>query len=191
VTDCLALMQLGLPTVSPVTVRIRAADWERLIPKLRGVETVYICQDNELSQAGLKGALQTARTLAEHKIDTRLVTLPLSETQISARQELTERFGLMASVGPKELAKLLAGRPAEEIQAAEALLATAKIDVNDYIAPGIPGRISNVCSPRPARPSNSACARCPRALKRRNATACSSRSWGRFPSSLRWNRPVC
>jgi len=111
VTDCLALMQLGLPTVSPVTVRIRAADWERLIPKLRGVETVYICQDNELSQAGLKGALQTARTLAEHKIDTRLVTLPLSETQISARQELTERFGLMASVGPKELAKLLAGRP--------------------------------------------------------------------------------
>lgn len=60
VTDCLALMQLGLPTVSPVTVRIRAADWERLIPKLRGVETVYICQDNELSQAGLKGALQTA-----------------------------------------------------------------------------------------------------------------------------------
>ena len=136
VTDCLALMQLGLPTVSPVTVRIRAADWERLIPKLRGVETVYICQDNELSQAGLKGALQTARTLAEHKIDTRLVTLPLSETQISARQELTERFGLTASVGPKELAKLLAGRSAQEIQAAEALLATAKIDVNDYIAAG-------------------------------------------------------
>lgn len=31
VTDWLALMQLGLPTVSPVTVRIRAADWERLI----------------------------------------------------------------------------------------------------------------------------------------------------------------
>jgi len=136
VTDCLALMQLGLPTVSPVTVRIRAADWERLIPKLRGVEIVYICQDNELSQAGLKGALQTARTLAEHKIDTRLVTLPLSEMQITARQELSERFGLTMSVGPKELAKHLAGRPADEIQAAEALLATAKIDVNDYIAAG-------------------------------------------------------
>jgi len=136
VTDCLALMQLGLPTVSPVTVRIRAADWERLIPKLRGVETVYICQDNELSQAGLKGALQTARTLAEHKIDTRLVTLPLSEVQITARQELSERFGLTMSVGPKELAKHLAGRTADEIQAAEALLATAKIDVNDYIAAG-------------------------------------------------------
>ena len=136
VTDCLALMQLGLPTVSPVTVRIRAADWERLIPKLRGVETVYICQDNELSQAGLKGALQTARTLAEHKIDTRLVTLPLSEMQITARQELSERFGLTMSVGPKELAKHLAGRPADEIQVAETLLATAKIDVNDYIAAG-------------------------------------------------------
>ena len=39
-------------------------------------------------------------------------------------------------MGPKELAKLLAGRPHEEIQAAEALLATAKIDANDYIAAG-------------------------------------------------------
>lgn len=60
VTDCIALMQQGLPSVSPVTVRIRGADWERLIPKLRGVDTVYICQDNEISQVGLKGALQTA-----------------------------------------------------------------------------------------------------------------------------------
>lgn len=64
------------------------------------------------------------------------MTLPLSETQLSVRRELTERFGLTTSVGPKEPAKLPAGRPAEEVQAAEALLATAKIDVNDYIAAG-------------------------------------------------------
>ena len=136
VTDCLALMQLGLPTVSPVTVRIRAADWERLIPKLRGVETVYICQDNELSQAGLKGALQTAHILAEHKIDTRLVILPLSDGQLAARKELTERFGMTTNAGPKELAKILSDRPADELPEAEKLLAAAKIDVNDYIAAG-------------------------------------------------------
>jgi hypothetical protein len=147
VTDCLALMQLGLPTVSPVTVRIRAADWERLIPKLRGVETVYICQDNELSQAGLKGALQTARTLAEHKIDTRLVTLPLSETQISARQELTERFGLTASVGPKELAKLLAGRPPRKSRRPRRFSPPPRSTSTITLPPGIPGRISNACSP--------------------------------------------
>lgn len=51
VTDCIALMQQGFPALSPVTVRIRAADWERLVPKMRGIKTVYICQDNEISEA--------------------------------------------------------------------------------------------------------------------------------------------
>lgn len=136
VTDCIALMQQGLSAVSPVTVRIRGADWERLIPKLRGVDTVYICQDNEISQAGLKGALQTARTLAEHKIDTRLVTLPLPEAQLAARKTLSEKFTVTASVGPRELANLLKGRPADDLKEAEALLSAAKIDVNDYFASG-------------------------------------------------------
>lgn len=134
VTDCLALMQLGLPAASPVTVRIRSADWERLIPKLRGIETVYICQDNELSQAGLKGALQSSRILANHKIDTRLVILPLSNMQIMARKELAERFGL--TVDSRELTKSLGGRPVEEVSTIEKLLAAAKIDVNDYVAAG-------------------------------------------------------
>jgi len=136
VTDCISLMQQGLPALSPVTVRIRGADWERLIPKLRGVETVYNCQDNEISQAGLKGALQTARTLAEHKIDTRLVILPLPEAQLKARKTLNEKYGVTASVGPRELANLLKDRPAENLKEAEALLSAAKIDVNDYFAGG-------------------------------------------------------
>ena len=55
VTDCIALMERGFPVVSPVTVSIRASDWDRLLPKLQGVETVYICQDNEVSQVGLNG----------------------------------------------------------------------------------------------------------------------------------------
>lgn len=112
ITDCIALMQQGLPAVSPVTVCIRGADWERLIPKLRGVDTVFIYQDNEISQAGLKGALQSARTLAEQKIDIRLVTLPLPEAQLAARRQLSEKFGVTASVDPRELANLLKGRPA-------------------------------------------------------------------------------
>ena len=136
VTDCIALMQQGLPVISPVTVRIRAADWERLIPRLRGVETVYICQDNELSQAGLKGALQTARVLASHKIDTRLVTLPLGEAQEQAREALREWFGIDVSVGPKDLRKLLEGRTAEDVREAERLHAQAKIDVADFFTAG-------------------------------------------------------
>ena len=136
VTDCISLMEHGFPAVSPVTVRIRASDWERLLPKLRGVKTVYICQDNEVSQAGLNGALKTASVLAEHKIQVRLVVLPLDQRQEEARRNLRERFGLDAAVGPRELARRLEGRPQADIEEAGKLLAAAKIDVNDYFASG-------------------------------------------------------
>ncbi len=136
VTDCISLMEHGFAAVSPVTVRIRAADWERLLPRLRSVKTVYICQDNEISQAGLRGALKTASVLAGHKIQTRLVVLPLDEHQENARHELKERFGLDTAVGPRDLTQRLTGRPEKEIKEAEELLAAAKIDVNDFFAAG-------------------------------------------------------
>ena len=136
VTDCISLMEHGFAAVSPVTVRIREADWERLLPRLRSVKIVYICQDNEISEAGLHGALKTASVLAGHKIQTRLVVLPLDERRENARKELKERFGLDAAVGPRELAQRLAGRPEKEVREAEELLAAAKIDVNDFFAAG-------------------------------------------------------
>ena len=88
VTDCISLMEHGFPVVSPVTVQIREADWERLLPKLAGVKTVYICQDNEISEAGMQGALKTARILAQHGIATRVAVLPLGEKQQAAREKL-------------------------------------------------------------------------------------------------------
>ena len=136
VTDCISLMEHGFPTVSPVTVQIREADWARLLPKLAGVKTVYICQDNEVSEAGMNGAMRTARTLAENGILTRLAVLPLGEKQQLARRELRERFRVEGSVTPRELAKLLEGKGQEEIQQAQSLLANAKIDVNEYFATG-------------------------------------------------------
>ena len=136
VTDCIALMERGFPAISPVTVQIRGSDWDRLLPKLRGVRTVYICQDNEISQAGLNGALKTASVLIQHKIQTRLVILPLDQSRQDARTELKERFNLDAAVGSRESAKLLGDRAPEEIKEAERLLAAAKIDVNDYFVSG-------------------------------------------------------
>ncbi len=136
VTDCIALMERGFPVVSPVTVRIRASDWGRLLPKLQGVKTVYICQDNEISEVGLNGALKTASVLTGHKIETKLVVLPLDEKQQQARRELRERFDLDAAVGAGDLTKLLEGRPQKDVEEAERLLAAAKIDVNDYFASG-------------------------------------------------------
>ena len=116
VTDCISLMEHGFPAVSPVTVQIREADWERLLPKLAGVRTVYICQDNEVSEAGMHGALKTARVLADHGITTRVAVLPLGEKQRAARGKLT---GL-----------------AEQSTEADGLRADAKIDVNEFFAGG-------------------------------------------------------
>lgn len=116
VTDCISLMEQGFPAVSPVTVQIREADWDRLLPKLAGVRTVFICQDNEVSEAGMQGALKTARTLATHGIATRVAMLPLGEKQRAAREKL-------------------AGLPSGDAEAGK-LMADAKIDVNEYFASG-------------------------------------------------------
>ncbi len=115
VTDCISLMEHGFPVVSPVTVQIREGDWERLLPKLAGVKTVFICQDNEVSEAGMQGALKTARILAQHGIATRVAVLPLGEKQQAAREAL---------------ANLPGGAEADT------LMADAKIDVNEFFASG-------------------------------------------------------
>ena len=116
VTDCISLIEHGFAAVSPVTVRIREADWERLVAKLAGVKTVYICQDNEVSEAGMQGALKTARALAGHGIQTRVAVLPLGEKQIAARAKLNEL--------------------PEDSPEVDALRADAKIDVNEFFASG-------------------------------------------------------
>ena len=87
VTDCISLMEQGFPALSPVTVQIREADWERLLPRLAGVKTVFICQDNEVSDAGMQGAMKTARVLATHGIATRVAGLPLGEKQRDRRRQ--------------------------------------------------------------------------------------------------------
>ena len=116
VTDCISLMEHGFASVSPVTVQIREADWERLLPKLAAVKTVFICQDNEISEAGMQGAIKTARVLADHGITTRVAVLPLGEKQRAARENL-------AGVG-------------EQSPEADQLRADAKIDVNEFFAGG-------------------------------------------------------
>ncbi|MHB9124595.1 MAG: CHC2 zinc finger domain-containing protein [Armatimonadota bacterium] len=136
VTDCISLMERRFPVISPVTVQIKDDDWQRILPKLAGVKTVYICQDNEISEAGMKGALRTAYHLASAGIETLLAVLPLDEKQVTARSTLRERFGLDAAVGPRELTKRLAGRSPDEIKEAEELLGQAKIDVNEYFVAG-------------------------------------------------------
>jgi hypothetical protein len=135
VTDCISLMEHQFPAVSPVTVQIKDADWERILPKLAGAKTIYLCQDNELSDAGLQGALRTAQILIENGITTRVATLPLSEKQQNARRQLKDGFGIHGPTGSPRAGEL-EGRSEEEARLAATLLEQAKLDVNEYFADG-------------------------------------------------------
>lgn len=135
VTDCISLMEHGFPVVSPVTVQIKDADWERILPKLAGAKTIYVSQDNELSEAGLQGALRTAQILVENGITTRVATLPLGEKQKNARKQLKDSFALDEAAGSPWMPDLK-GRSEEEARLAAALLEQAKLDVNEYFAEG-------------------------------------------------------
>lgn len=79
VTDCISMLQAGFPCVSPVTVQFRKRDFEKLISLVKGMKQVYICNDNERNEAGLRGALRTAEALESGGIEARLIILPKSE----------------------------------------------------------------------------------------------------------------
>lgn len=133
VTDCISLMQAGFPVISPVTVRIKEDDWERIAGKLRGVQTVYICQDNEISEVGLAGAIATAARLRLEGIDTRIVSLPLLDRQKNARRDLAEKYHVISLADRNSVTFAYT---AEEKADVERLVQAAKIDVNEYFAAG-------------------------------------------------------
>ena len=76
VADCIVMLQAGFPCISPVTVQFRDTDHAKLLNLTKGLKRVYICNDNELNEAGLKGALSTAKVLESEKIEARLIILP-------------------------------------------------------------------------------------------------------------------
>jgi DNA primase len=79
VADCISMLEAGFPCISPVTVNFREKDHPKLISLAEGLNRVYICNDNEENEAGLKGALNTAEALESAGIETRLIELPKPE----------------------------------------------------------------------------------------------------------------
>jgi DNA primase catalytic core len=79
VADCISMLQAGFPCISPVTVQFREKDHPKLISLAEELKQVYICNDNEANQAGLKGALSTAEALESAGIETRIIELPKPE----------------------------------------------------------------------------------------------------------------
>jgi DNA primase catalytic core len=76
VTDCISAIQAGLNCISPVTVRFKDDDFEKTLRLCRNAKKVYIVNDNEENDAGLKGALDTVRFLIKNGIDAYICILP-------------------------------------------------------------------------------------------------------------------
>ncbi|KJS76796.1 MAG: hypothetical protein JL56_04595 [Desulfotomaculum sp. BICA1-6] len=79
VADCLAAMQAGFSSISPATTGFRSADYNKILKFAKRAERVYICNDNEDSQAGEKGSIKTAEFLESHGVRVGLITLPKPE----------------------------------------------------------------------------------------------------------------
>ena len=67
---------MDFPCISPVTTKFREEDYPKLLKLTEKLKTVYICNDNEVNESGLKGALKTAEVLEGAGIETRLIQLP-------------------------------------------------------------------------------------------------------------------
>ncbi len=80
VTDCISMLQSGIPCISPVTVSFRKADMPNMLQLVKGIKTIYVCNDNdgtaEEEGAGDKGAFKTIEYLKENGLNVRYIQLP-------------------------------------------------------------------------------------------------------------------
>ena len=74
--DWVSAVDKGFATISPVTTRFREEDQKKLAELTSGAESIYIINDNEENQAGLVGALRTAKYLTQKGKNVFLVELP-------------------------------------------------------------------------------------------------------------------
>jgi len=81
ITDCLALLQNNEPCISPVTVRFRDTDFPRLENLIKNIRTIYLIPDNEETQAGFSGAMDTAASLEKLGKTVFIITIPRPEGQ--------------------------------------------------------------------------------------------------------------
>ena len=83
VTDCISVRQVGIPCTSPVTVRFRKNDYEKIASMIKKTQTIYICNDFEYDKtgtkegAGISGAESIARELEKYEKRVKIITLPL------------------------------------------------------------------------------------------------------------------
>jgi DNA primase len=75
--DWVSAIAHGFNAVSPVTTNFKEEHFEKLGQLTSAAESIYIINDNEENQAGLKGALKTGKHLCKTGKNVYLVTLPM------------------------------------------------------------------------------------------------------------------
>jgi len=79
--DWISAIDHGFNAISPVTANFREADFEKLERLTRNAKSIFIINDVESNNAGLKGALKTGKYLTEKGRNVFLVELPKPEKQ--------------------------------------------------------------------------------------------------------------
>jgi DNA primase len=74
--DWVSAVDHGFAAISPVTTNFREEDFEKLAQMTANADAVYLINDNEENEAGLKGALKTGKYLASNGRNVFLVELP-------------------------------------------------------------------------------------------------------------------
>jgi DNA primase len=74
--DWVSAVDYGFTAISPVTTNFREEDFEKLAQVTAHADVVYLINDNEENQAGLKGALKTGKYLTLNGEKVFLVELP-------------------------------------------------------------------------------------------------------------------
>jgi len=138
VTDCIAGLAAGVPIISPVTVRFRQEDVQTIIRRLRGIKEVVFLQDNEFSGIGVAAALETAELFEAEGVDCRVAMIPLSATNLEAREKLKdylgENYDAIIEAKPQQKRKLIQmAVVSERVQEIEDALAAAKIDLCEWL----------------------------------------------------------
>ena len=144
ITDAIAASAAGFTVVSPVTVRFKPDDLERVLPALKRATEIVFVLDNELSEIGLTAALETAEYLREQEVEALVAELPLGEEQEKARkgfagllgEKALKRFSRASSNMKKEVLKEALGDDAEKPKRAKDLLGKAKIDLAEWFKAG-------------------------------------------------------
>jgi len=143
ITDAAAARQAGLVVISPVTVRLKKDDIERIAKKLRGVKLVTLIQDNEVSGVGLQGAMDSARILEEAEIEVRVAQIPLSKEKVKAHARIIEILGDQwrlfrdAPANRKSIIiREVVGNDKELEAEVSALIEKAKVDLCEWLRDG-------------------------------------------------------